>query len=102
MQSNNGTGERTLIMPQDEGIYPKYVVFKHPDFVPEQVIAHAYEQAMGIGMNLPIVEEFVFVLKPGTDRHARVAIAAYAQSVMEEKPLLGEELMQIVADGPRR
>jgi len=89
-------------MPEDKGIYPKYVVFKHPDFVPAQVIAHAYEEVMGIGMNLPIVEEFVFVLKPGTDRHARLVIRAYAQSVMDEQPLLGEELMQIGADGPRK
>ena len=86
---------------EGKGIYPKYVVFKHPSFVPEQVIAHAYEEVMGIGMNLPRVEEFVFVLKPGTDRHARVALAAYAQSVMVDKPLLGEELMQVIADGPR-
>ncbi len=83
---------------ETEGIYPKYVVFKHPGFVPEQVIAHAYEQVMGIGMNLPRVKEFVFVLKPGTDKHARVAIAAYAESVRYDKPVLSQELRQIISD----
>ena len=83
---------------ETEGIYPKYVVFKHPGFVPEQVIAHAYEQVMGIGINLRRVEEFVFVLKPRTDPHARVALAAYAESVRYDKPILSSELRQIISD----
>jgi len=91
-------------MPEPEGIYPKYVVFKHPFFAPTSIIARAYEElSQGSRREelLRQVQDFVFVLKPGKDRHARVAIAAYAQSVMVDKPLLGEELMQVIADGPR-
>lgn len=33
-----------------------------------------------------------FVLKPDTDHHARVALAAYAQSVMSENEGFGAEL----------
>ncbi len=89
-------------MLETEGIYPKYVVFKHPDFVPFWMEARAAPPEIGESIPLEVVEDFCFVLKPGSDRHARVAMAAYAQSVMEDKPLLGEELMQIVADGPRK
>ncbi len=88
----------------DKGIYPKYVVFKHPPFEPSSVTAGAIEFSVDYSPLIPLeqVEEFCFVLKPGTDHHARVAIAAYAQSVMGDSPLLGEELMQIISDGPRK
>jgi len=94
-------------MPEDRGIYPKYVVFKHPEYEPTWIEAQTFSISGPTfpgeqGDKLDLVEEFIFVLKPGSDRHARVAMAAYAQSVMEDKPLLGEELMQIVADGPRK
>lgn len=89
-------------MPEDKGIYPKYVVFKHPDFIPFWLEGRAAPPEIGHSVPLELVGDFCFVLKPGSDRHARVAIAAYAQSVMEDKPLLGEELMQIISDGPRR
>ncbi len=89
-------------MPQDEGIYPKYMVFKHPDFIPDLIEAYAYHQYTGAGFTPPMpllpIGEFVFVLKPGTDKHARVAIAAYAESVRYDKPILSSELRQIISD----
>ncbi len=96
-------------MPQDDGvypdkgIYPKYVVFKHPDFVPELIEAVAYpERGDRDGFIAPQlimpIKEFVFVLKPRTDPHARVAIAAYAESVRYDKPILSSELRQIISD----
>ncbi len=90
-------------MPQDDGIYPKYVVFKHPDFIPELIEAVAYHPHPQEGGFRPPdtlfpIREFVFVLKPGTDKHARVAIAAYAESVRYDKPELSHELRQIISD----
>ncbi len=34
-------------MLETEGIYPKYVVFKHPDFVPDLIEAVAYPPYKG-------------------------------------------------------
>ncbi len=96
-------------MPESKGLYPKYVVFKHPGYVVAafegSAIVDFTDRAGDLaftGRPLEQVEDFYFVLKPGSDRHARVAMAAYAQSVMEDDPLLGEELMQIINDGPRK
>ncbi len=96
-------------MPESKGLYPKYVVFKHPEYEAAAFEAYAVVGFTDRGGKLAYnsrtidqVEDFYFVLKPGSDRHARVAMAAYAQSVMEDDPLLGEELMQIINDGPRK
>ena len=87
-------------MLETEGIYPKYVVFKHPDFVPDLIEAVAYPPYKG-GFTPPEtlfpIQEFVFVLKV-TDHHARVAMAAYAESVRYDKPVLSSELRQIISD----
>lgn len=62
----------------DKGIYPKYTVFKYGTFDP--------------------VRDFVFVLKPMTDPHARLAMAVYAESVKKDKPKLSEEMKQYLED----
>lgn len=72
-----------------DGIYPKYVVFKHPgddrDIDREDI-------------QLEEVDDFCFVLKPIKDKHARIAMAAYAESVKEEKPQLAKDLYEILGD----
>ena len=42
------------------------------------------------------VDSFTFVLKPDTDHHARVALAAYAASVRPFKPRLAEDLLGVL------
>jgi hypothetical protein len=54
---------------------------------PSDVIGYAEE-----------VHDFIFPLKPDTDHHARVALAAYAASVAEEKPRLAQDLFQVLSD----
>lgn len=87
----------------DQGIYPKYVVFKHPKQEVEHFQAKAwipqpgYENAWDIP-TLELVDDFVFVLKPIKDKHARIAMAAYAESVKEEKPQLAKDLYEILGD----
>jgi len=93
-------------MPEVKGLYPKYLVFRHPeeDF-PVLRASHMHvhgDPPLPHEHSLELVDDFCFVLKPGSDRHARVGVAAYAQSVMEDDPMLGEELMQIITDGPRK
>jgi hypothetical protein len=44
-----------------------------------------------------VTESFVFVLKPDSDHHARVALAAYAESVSLTKPRLGNDLRMVLA-----
>lgn len=38
------------------------------------------------------ITDFFFLLKPKRDHHARVALAAYIESVKEENPKLAEDL----------
>lgn len=87
-------------MPQDKGIYPKYVVFKHPKFDPAVIMASAWEFSKEFSppTRLEGVDDFCFVLKPIKDKHARIAMAAYAESVKEEKPKLAADLMEILSD----
>ncbi len=80
---------------EHEGIYPKYLVFKHPDYIPEVISAWSEGEDQGT-QRLILVEDFVFVLKPNTDQHARVAIAAYAESVGIENPGLADDLRAIL------
>lgn len=44
------------------------------------------------------VEWWYFVLKPDTDPHARVALAAYAESIRPHRPNLAIELDQVLSD----
>lgn len=84
-----------------DGIYPKYVVFKHPDFIPDNYYAVGWQTSEpGESMRherLEHVEDFCFVLKI-SDPHARPALAAYAQSVRNERPRLSTELMELLGD----
>ena len=87
---------------EHEGIYPKYLVFKHPDFIPSTVNARAFGPITDKSgeshwtEKLAPVEDFVFVLKPDSDHHARVAIAAYAESVSLENPGLAKDLRDVL------
>lgn len=82
----------------DRGIYPKYVVFKHPK---EEVknFGGAYTTPDSVrGYPMELVEDFVFVLKPLKDKAARVAMAAYAEAIYEEKPQLAKDLWEVLGD----
>lgn len=98
---------------EEDGLYFKYRVFKEPDDVythPTSMMASytsIKEGLMPSGYTsikegrTSLAEEvssFVFVLKPDTDHHARVALAAYAKSVAVEKPRLHSDLMEILTD----
>lgn len=93
-------------MQQDDpGIYPKYVVFKHPKEPVEEFEAEGWRyftdrggKMQAIKIDLELVEDFVFVLKPIKDRAARLALAVYAEAVRHEKPRLAEELKEILDD----
>jgi hypothetical protein len=86
----------------DKGIYPKYVVFKHPDFeMADAFVTTRYDEGNETGVevyDLEQVKDFTFVLKPLKDRHARLALAVYAESVRSEKPRLAAELKEILDD----
>lgn len=94
------------IHPEEDGLYYKYRVFREPDNVPTHpVLMTAYYKInyeLG-GKEDPIgyaeeVTDFIFPLKPDTDHHARVALAAYAASVAEEKPRLSKDLFEVLRD----
>ncbi len=103
--------------PEPDGLYDKYRIFKEPQDdgglahpvpiygpyqVPPSINPNNYieGEALSIGFRSPLeeVQDFVFVLKPDHDRHARVALAAYAWSCMDEKPALAEDLLQVLND----
>lgn len=76
----------------EQGLYPKYVVFKHPEAETFWSIAHASIE--GRLIDLEEVEDFTFVLRPSKDYHARVAMAAYAESVRHWNEQLAEDLYE--------
>lgn len=80
------------------GVYPKYLVFKHPDFYPDVVAATAWEDEASSSVNLEQIEEFVFVLRPDRDYHARVALAAYMESVRGYDSSLAEDLDTVLTN----
>ena len=77
-----------------KGIYPKYVVFKHPEFIPEDLVAQAFGAHLDLdsSVDLDLVEDFVFALVPEKDHHARVALAAYAESVRPYQSALADDI----------
>lgn len=83
----------------DQGMYPKYVVFKYPHWDAEVIEARASTGYDGTVEWLELVDDFFFVLKPISDKHARVALAAYAESVKDEKPQLAADIMEVLSDG---
>lgn len=69
--------------PQEDGLIgDKYIVTKWSDIKDETVD----------------VDEWTFVLIPEKDPHARVAIAAYAESIRAFRPQLATELDQVLSD----
>lgn len=98
-----------LNVGEDDGVYIKYRVFRepegegieHPVEVDAQYLYKKYDEGTGVTemwhQELEEVTEFVFPLKPDTDHHARVALAAYAASVRVEKPSLASDLEDLLA-----
>lgn len=99
----------------EDGLYYKYRVFKEPERdsqgnpLPEHPIpldpplweANYLDRdgnVVHLVEELEEVTDFIFPLKPDTDHHARVALAAYAASVTEEKPLLARDLFAVLRD----
>lgn len=93
--------------PDPDGLYDKYRVYKEPHDVDEHPVPadgpryttnKTYAPGKPIEAYMEEVREFVFVLKPDSDPHARVAMAAYAESVQGEKPMLAEDLRSVLRD----
>lgn len=91
----------------DAGLYDKYRVFREPKeaaYHPVEVKAtwhneeHFDQYSKDAVIPLEEVESFVFVLKPDTDPHARVALATYAASVRPTDPQLAADLDQILTE----
>ncbi len=91
---------------ESDGLYYKYRVFKEPKgntfahpVLPHPVpIRATWRAGEAGGGELEEVQEFTFTLKPDADHHARVALAAYAKSVAQEKPRLHDDLMEVLGD----
>lgn len=74
-------GEAIAEVP--EGVYDKYRVIKVADII---------DAGMDIQINAIAITEFVFVLRPDRDYHARVALTTYAMSVSAYNPALSKDL----------
>jgi len=87
---------------EKEGLYAKYRVFYEPVNVDEHPVpivdGPVYRDLGGDDEDMDEVQSFVFVLKPDTDHHALVALAAYAASVKYDDPELSRDLMQIIEE----
>jgi len=98
-----------------DGLYEKYRVFKEPtrdsqgNEPPEHPVSldpptwlSVMRSAVPTTPDFQIIEQleevtdFVFVLKPSTDHHARVALAAYAWSCREDSPQLFSDLLDVL------
>lgn len=84
---------------EPDGMYDKYVVFRHPQEHFDTAIAvvdgeQPYDSDDSTW--LEPVDGPVFVLKLDNDHHARVALAAYAESVSGEKPQLANDLREML------
>lgn len=103
---------------EPEGLYEKYRVFREPlrdsqgnppDEHPVSLdppvwltkvpgVAAPGTDPFQIVEPLVEVTAFTFVLKPDSDRHARVAIAAYAWSVRDDDPALAQDLLDMLVE----
>lgn len=99
-----------------DGLYEKYRVFREPERdsqgapVAEHPVPLTYPtfettftdrggNEFEIVTEVPeITDSFLFVLKPESDPHARVALAAYAWSVRNDKPILHADLLDILRE----
>lgn len=70
-----------------EGMYDKYRVIKVSDL---------HDVDMREKVNSIAIDDFVFVLRPDRDYHARVALAAYTESVRAYNKELAEDLMGVL------
>lgn len=80
-----------------EGMYAKYIVYRIPEgSTPDDIVPPiTRSEAQWEGQRpYPLLEEVeeVFVLIPGKDYHARVALAAYKESVRYWNPSLADDL----------
>ncbi len=88
------------------GLYPKYVVYRWPEgsFGDEPEIRADYLADVSVGpegkgevwFEMEQPKGFLFVLKPDSDQHARVALAAYAESVRPTDPTLASDLEMVL------
>lgn len=78
-----------------EGMYDKYRVIKVSDL---------HDVDMREKVNSIAIDDFVFVLRPDRDYHARVALAAYTESVSAYNKELAEDLRGVLElmDPPTR
>lgn len=85
---------------RNQGLYPKYLVFKHPKLDIASISAEAVVLDGEVGGKVPLdlVNDFTFILKPIKDKHARVALAAYAESCKEEYPHLSQDIYEVLSD----
>ncbi len=81
-----------------DALYEKYRVFREPKNSPEhpaEIVAYWVNPNTEDGYEYPVlseVREFVFVLKPDTDKHALLALKVYAELVAGDYPKLAEDL----------
>lgn len=83
----------------DDGLYEKYIVFKVADLTGEDGMT-LHTKDLGVEP----IDGFVFVLRVDQDYHARVALAAYAESVYMYNPELAEDLrdaLRLMDPAPR-
>lgn len=89
------------------GLYPKYLVYRWPSVEGEPNVMATYmadDISLGpdgvgeVWLEMDQVDEFYFVLKPSTDQHARVALAAYAESVRPTDPRLAADLDAVLSE----
>lgn len=89
-----------------QGLYPKYLVYRWPPIEGEPAIMATYmadEVSVGpdgvgeVWLELDLLDDFYFVLKPSHDQHARVALAAYAESVRPSDPRLAQDLDEVLS-----
>lgn len=84
----------------EDGLTDKYHVFRTPSSIDHgSQVRASYSGVMnGLAISGPLheIRSFTFVLKPGSDHHARVALAAYAESCSVTKPQLARELKEML------
>ena len=87
-----------------DGLYTKYRVFREPDVEtqeghPVEVIAYCFVNGPDEGTSIEEVDDgMLFVLRPANDRHAQVALAAYAESCRDEMPQLSADVLDMLGD----
>jgi hypothetical protein len=85
--------------PQEDALDPgKYTIYAIDSEAYQEHIMDGYGETEARIAAMYDVTWWGFVLKPDTDPHARVALAAYAESVRLLRPQLASELDQILSD----